>query len=57
MNLQGFFKDVTNKINKYNSAVYFIDEVDMDYLYSYLFIKNNLVFEVLGNKIIIIQLK
>ena len=57
MNLQEFFQDVINKINKYNSAVYFIDEVNMDYLYSHKFIINNLVFEVIGDKIMIIQLK
>ena len=57
LNLQEFFQDVINKINKYNSAVYFIDEVNMDYLYNHKFIINNLVFEIIGDKVMIIQLK
>ena len=57
LNLQEFFQDVINKINKYNSAVYLIDEVNMNYLYSHKFIINNLVFEIIGDKVMIIQLK
>ena len=57
LNLQEFFQDAINKINKYNSAVYLIDEVNMDYLYSHKFIINNLVFEIIGDKVMIIQLK
>ena len=57
MNLQEFFQDVINKINKYNSAVYLIDEVNMNYLYSHKFMSNNLVFEIIGDKVMIIQLK